>query len=85
MTSMISPAIAAPQKPANKPNAKESVSPVIQAQQKAPIMYREPCARLIKPITPNTSVKPADIKNNVMPSCKPFRSCSRKRAAVMVF
>src|SRR6267154_2513657 len=36
-------------------------------------MYCTPCARLMKSITPNTSVSPAAIRNSSTPSCKPFR------------
>src|SRR2546423_8364019 len=36
-------------------------------------MYWTPCARLMKSITPNTSVRPAAIRNNRTPSCSPLR------------
>src|SRR5574337_1075368 len=39
----------------------------------APSMYCTPCARLMKSITPNTSVSPAAIRNSSTPSCRPLR------------
>src|SRR5258708_28313003 len=39
-----------------------------------------PCARLTKFMMPNTSVRPAAIRNNSTPSCAPLSSCSRKSA-----
>src|SRR6476619_7402513 len=35
-------------------------------------MYCTPCARLMKSITPNTSVSPAAIRNSSTPNCKPL-------------
>src|SRR5438067_8610323 len=49
----------------------------------APIMYSEPCARLIMSMMPNTSVSPAASRNSISPNCTPFRDCSRKRIADM--
>src|SRR5512135_71136 len=43
-------------------------------------MYWTPCARLMKFITPNTSVRPAAIRNSSTPSCRPLRICTMKRA-----
>src|SRR5207244_3406572 len=44
-------------------------------------MYWTPCARLMKSITPNTSVRPAAIRNSSTPSCRPLRvwTMSRER------
>ena len=53
---------------ATNPNQKDPVHDAIAAAEKAPIIYKEPCARLISPITPKTSVNPADIKNNITPN-----------------
>src|SRR6056297_2143112 len=39
-------------------------------------MYWTPCARLMKSITPKTSVSPAAIRKRMMPSCSPFRVCT---------
>src|SRR5215469_11623982 len=36
-------------------------------------MYCTPCARLMKSITPNTSVRPAATRNKRTPSCSPLR------------
>src|SRR5215813_12640230 len=36
-------------------------------------MYWAPCARLMKCITPNTSVRPAATRNKRTPSCSPLR------------
>src|ERR1700674_2865736 len=46
-------------------------------------MYCTPWARLMKSITPNTSVSPAATRNSRMPSCSPLNSWTRKRAADM--
>src|SRR6185312_2331451 len=42
-------------------------------------MYCTPCARLMKSITPNTSVSPAAIRNSSTPSCSPFSVWTRRR------
>src|SRR3954452_11545575 len=42
-------------------------------------MYWTPWARLMKSITPNTSVRPAAIRNSSTPSCRPFRVCTMRR------
>src|SRR6476661_1866730 len=42
-------------------------------------MYCTPCARLMKSITPNTSVRPAAIRNSSTPSCRPFRVWTIRR------
>src|SRR5262245_20568133 len=42
-------------------------------------MYCTPCARLMKSITPNTSVSPAATRNSRMPSCAPLNSWTRNR------
>ena len=42
-------------------------------------MYWTPCARLMKSITPNTSVSPAAIRNSSTPSCRPFRVWTMRR------
>src|ERR1700674_152123 len=44
-------------------------------------MYWTPWARLMKSITPKTSVSPAAIRNSRTPSCRPLRIWSRRRAA----
>src|ERR671917_667976 len=41
-------------------------------------MNRLPCARLITPMTPNTSVRPLLMRNNSSPYCKPFRTCAKR-------
>src|SRR5271154_3625948 len=41
-------------------------------------MYWTPWARLMKSITPKTSVKPAAIRNNRTPNCNPLRIWTRK-------
>src|SRR6185369_7203560 len=62
------------------PSRNEPVNAVSQAARKAPIMYSEPCARLIMSITPNTSVSPAASRYSMKPSCRPLSACSiRKR------
>src|SRR2546426_4087768 len=43
-------------------------------------MYSEPCARLTRFMMPNTSVSPAAIRNSITPNCRPFSSCSKRRA-----
>ena len=47
---------------------KEPVQLKTRAAAKAPIMYRDPWARFINPITPKIRVKPADIKKSVTPN-----------------
>src|SRR5262245_19792983 len=42
-------------------------------------MYWTPCARLMKSITPNTSVRPAAIRNSRTPNWSPFRTWTTKR------
>src|ERR1700712_4482994 len=39
-------------------------------------MYCTPCARFTTSITPNTSVRPAAIRNSSTPSCTPFSTCT---------
>src|SRR5437764_9868911 len=46
-------------------------------------MYCTPCARLMKSITPNTSVSPAAIRNSSTPSCRPFRVCTKRSVMLM--
>ena len=69
-------AAAAASAPAPSPSQNDPVAPVTHAHTKAPTMYSEPCARLISPITPNTSVSPAAIRNSITPNCTPLSSCS---------
>src|SRR5262249_61582128 len=45
----------------------------------APSMYWTPCARLMKSITPNTSVRPAAIRKSRTPNWRPFRTWTTKR------
>src|SRR5881396_682992 len=45
-------------------------------------MYSEPCARLTRFMMPNTSVSPAAMRNSITPNCRPFSSCSKRRARV---
>src|SRR5262249_14619324 len=40
-------------------------------------MYCTPCARLMKSITPKTSVSPAATRNRRMPSCSPLNNWTR--------
>src|SRR6188768_3307253 len=47
-------------------------------------MYWTPWARLMKSITPNTSVSPAAIRNSSTPSCSPFRVWTTRRVVLMV-
>src|SRR6185295_9589701 len=42
-------------------------------------MYSEPCARFTMFMMPNTSVRPAAIRNSITPYCRPFSSCSKRR------
>src|SRR5215470_13452573 len=46
-------------------------------------MYCTPCARLMKSITPNTSVRPAAIRNKRTPSCSPLRIWTARRVVDM--
>src|SRR2546423_10548013 len=46
-------------------------------------MYCTPCARLMKSITPNTSVSPAAIRNSSTPSCRPLRVWTMRRVMLM--
>src|SRR5262245_12215537 len=46
-------------------------------------MNSEPCARLMTRMMPNTSVTPTAIRNNIIPNCRPLKSCSTRRARVM--
>src|SRR5262245_40142028 len=46
-------------------------------------MYCTPCARLMKSITPNTSVSPAAIRNSSTPSCSPLSTCTSTRVMFM--
>src|SRR5262245_16449068 len=41
-------------------------------------MYWTPCARLMKSITPNTSVRPAAIRKSRTPNWSPFRTWTTK-------
>src|SRR3546814_11220519 len=54
-------------------------SDLIEAAKNAPIMYSEPCARLTKFMMPNTSVRPAAIRNSKIPNCRPFKDWMIKR------
>jgi hypothetical protein len=74
--STIVPARAPADRAAASAKIKEPVALATVAATNAPIIYRDPWARLIKPITPKISVRPADIKNNIIPNCRPFRICS---------
>src|SRR5262245_41095437 len=44
-------------------------------------MYWTPCARLMKSMTPKTSVSPAAIRNSSTPNCSPFSNCTMRRVA----
>src|SRR3954464_4496946 len=46
-------------------------------------MYCTPCARLMKSITPKTSVSPAAIRNSSTPSCRPLRVWTMRRVVDM--
>src|SRR5216683_2175513 len=46
-------------------------------------MYCTPCARLMKSITPNTSVRPAATRNRRTPSCSPLRIWTARRVVDM--
>src|SRR5215475_11665975 len=46
-------------------------------------MYWAPCARLMKSITPNTSVRPAATRNKRTPSCSPLRIWTARRVVDM--
>jgi len=67
-SSTIAPAAAAQARLATRPSQKEPVAAATAAQANAPTMYREPCARLISPMTPKISVSPAAMRNNMTPS-----------------
>src|SRR3712207_6444567 len=41
-------------------------------------MYCTPWARLMKPITPKTSVSPAATRKSRTPNCRPFRACTSR-------
>jgi hypothetical protein len=69
--------MAAAIKLATKPNPKDPVHDAIAAAEKEPNIYKEPWAKFISPMTPKIRVKPAAIKNSIMPNCKPLRSCSK--------
>src|ERR1700730_6119620 len=45
-------------------------------------MYWTPWARLMRSITPNTSVSPAAIRNSSTPSCSPLRICTKRRVDI---
>src|ERR1700738_3865316 len=47
-------------------------------------MYWTPCARLMRSITPNTSVSPAAIRNSSTPSCSPLRICTKRRVDIRI-
>ena len=42
-------------------------------------MYWTPWARLMKSITPNTTVSPAATKNSNTPSWRPFSNCTSNK------
>src|ERR1041384_2577742 len=46
-------------------------------------MYCTPCARLMKSITPNTSVSPAATGNSSTPSCSPLKHWTTNSAVDM--
>src|SRR5438067_2247759 len=46
-------------------------------------MYWTPWARLMKSITPKTSVSPAAIRKSSTPSCRPLRIWTRRREVDM--
>src|SRR4051812_23171979 len=46
-------------------------------------MYCTPCARLMKSITPKTSVRPAAIRNSSTPSCRPLSVWTMRRVTLM--
>src|SRR3954462_1887339 len=46
-------------------------------------MYCTPCARLMKSITPKTSVRPAATRKSSTPNCRPLRACTSKSWVVM--
>src|SRR6516225_9901850 len=58
---------------------KLSVSAKKATARYAPSMYWAPCARLMKSITPNTSVRPAATRNKRTPSCSPLRIWTARR------
>src|SRR6478672_6357088 len=41
-------------------------------------MYCTPCARLMKSITPKTSVRPAATRKSSTPNCRPLSACTSK-------
>src|SRR5262249_51542119 len=47
-------------------------------------MYWTPCARLMRSITPNTSVSPAAIRNSSTPSCSPLRICTKSKEDIRI-
>ena len=77
------PTIAAQENEASKLSQKELKKANVAAAEKAPIIYREPWAKFIRPITPKISVNPADNKNSMKPNCNPFRNCSINNSAVI--
>src|SRR5690349_2690002 len=46
-------------------------------------MYCTPCARLMKSITPNTSVSPAATRKSSTPNCSPFSTCTSRSCVVI--
>src|SRR3954447_12754285 len=46
-------------------------------------MYCTPCARLMKFMTPKTSVSPAAMRNRRMPSCSPLSTCTMNSVVFM--
>src|SRR5476649_591638 len=71
--------MAAAAAPASTANTNGTLFAAAVAATYAPIIYIEPCARLITPMIPNTSVKPAASKKSMTPNCKPFSVCSTAR------
>ena len=77
------PTIAAQENEANKLSQKELKKANVAAAEKAPIIYKEPWAKFIRPINPKINVNPDDIKNSMKQNCNPFRNCSINNSAVI--
>ena len=55
---------------------KDFTALVAKAIKNAPNMSIDPCAKLMRFMTPNVKVTPTAIKNKIMPNCRPLKTCS---------
>src|SRR5688572_11548459 len=73
---MTSPSSAVADSAISTARAKLPVQAPSVAAKYAPIMYRDPCARLMKFMMPHTSVSPAAMRNSITPSWVALSACS---------